>query len=37
MSFLSDDELASLAPAESTLFRSPIPVQSVSRATRSPA
>ncbi len=30
MSFLSDDELASLAPAESTLFRSPIPVQSVS-------
>ena len=30
MSFLSEEELASLAPAESTLFRSPIPVQSVS-------
>ncbi len=30
MSFLSEEELASLSPAESTLFRSPIPVQSVS-------
>ena len=30
MSLLTDEELARLAPAESTLFRSPIPVQSVS-------
>ncbi|MBL8378559.1 MAG: amidohydrolase family protein [Burkholderiales bacterium] len=30
MGFLSEDELAHLAPAESTLFASPIPVQSVS-------
>ena len=30
MGFLSDEELASLAPAETALFRSPIPVQSVS-------
>ncbi|MEY3489368.1 MAG: hypothetical protein RL655_936, partial [Pseudomonadota bacterium] len=30
MGFLSDDEIASLDPAESVLFPSPIPVQSVS-------
>ncbi len=30
MGFLSDEELARLSPAESTLFPSPIPVQSVS-------
>lgn len=30
MSFLSDEELASVTPAEASLFRSPIPVQSVS-------
>ena len=37
MGFLTDEEIARLAPAESSLFRSPIPVQSVSSDEFEPA
>ena len=37
MGFLTDEELHRLSPAESSLFRSPIPVQSVSSDEFAPA